>query len=258
LEAIKLKQPKLVPTAELAVDPYQAIVSYPRASSTEIQNRIAELQKLGVEALEFTGKAQASNIPVLGKGYVGVVVVAYLHGQKIALKMRRVDADRESLLQEAELIKKANNVDVAPKFIAVSKNFLLMQLVDGDLLEDWLVTHKDKAEVKRVLVDILEQCYRLDQAGLDHGEISKAVKHLLVGKGDKPFIVDFETASLMRKVANVNAVGQYLFVGNNVTARIIPQILGKKSRQEVIDVLKSYKKNMSRENFEKILDVCFS
>jgi putative serine/threonine protein kinase len=253
-----VKQPKLVPTAELAVDPYQAIVCYPRASAVEIHHRIEELQKLGVEALEFSGKAQASNIPVLGKGYVGVVVVAYLHGQKIALKMRRVDADRESLQQEAELIKKANNVDVAPKFIGVSKNFLLMQLVDGDLLEDWLVTHKDKAAVKRVLVDILEQCYRLDQAGLDHGEISKAVKHLLVGKGDKPFIVDFETASLMRKVANVNAVGQYLFVGNNVTARIIPQILGKKSREEVIGVLKSYKKNMSREKFEKILDVCFS
>jgi putative serine/threonine protein kinase len=169
-----------------------------------------------------------------------------------------VDADRESLEQEAELIKKANTVDVAPKFIAVSKNFLLMELVDGDLLEDWIAENQDKAVVKRVLVDILEQCYRLDQAGLDHGEISKATKHLLVGKGNKPFIVDFETASVMRKVANVNAVGQYLFVGNNATARMIPQILGIKSREKIIDVLKTYKKNMSKENFEKIIDVCFS
>jgi putative serine/threonine protein kinase len=257
-EAIKLKQPKLVQTKDLAVDPYQAIVCYPRASAAEIHNRIEELQTLGVEALEFSGKAQASNIPVLGKGYVGVVVVAYLHGEKIALKMRRIDADRESLEQEAELIKKANNVDVAPKFIAVSKNFLLMQLVDGDLLEDWLVTHKDKADVKRVLVDILEQCWRLDQAGLDHGEISKAIKHLLVGKGDKAFIVDFETASLMRKVANVNAVGQYLFVGNNTTARMLAEIFGEKSREKIIDVLKIYKKDMSRENFEKILSVFFA
>jgi putative serine/threonine protein kinase len=253
-----LKQPKFVAVKDLAVDPYQAIVSYPRSSSTEIKNRIVELQNLGVEALEFSGKAQASNIPVLGKGYVGVVVVAYLHGEKVALKMRRIDADRESLQQEAELIKKANLVGVAPKFIAVSKNFLLMQLVDGDLLEDWLITHKDKTEVKHVLVDILEQCWRLDQLGLDHGEISKAIKHLLVGKGDKPFIVDFETASLMRKVANVNAVGQYLFVGNNATARMLSEIFGTRSKEKIIDVLKIYKKNMTRENFQKILDVFFN
>jgi putative serine/threonine protein kinase len=255
--AIKVKQPTLVAVKDLAVDPYQSIVCYPRASNVEIQSRIDELQKLGVEALEFSGKAQASNIPVLGKGYVGVVVVAYIKGKKIALKMRRVDADRQSLEQEAELIKKANSVDVAPKFFKVSRNFLIMELVDGDLLEDWLKTHKDKADVRRVLVEILEQCWRLDQAGLDHGEISKAIKHLLVGKGDKPFIVDFETASLMRKVANVNAVGQYLFVGNNATARMLPQILGEKSREEVIGVLKIYKKNMSRDNFQKILSVFF-
>jgi putative serine/threonine protein kinase len=253
-----LKQTTIIPTENLAVDPYQAIVCYPRATATEIYNRIEELKKLGVEALEFSGKAYASSIPVLGKGYVGVVVVAYLRGEKVALKMRRVDADRESLEQEAELIKKANSVDVAPKFVSVSKNFLVMELVDGDLLEDWIGQKHEEEVVKKVLVDILEQCWRLDQARLDHGEISKAIKHLLVGKSDKPFIVDFETASIMRKVANVNAVGQYLFVGNSATARIIPQILGEKSREKIIDVLKIYKKNMSRENFEKILDVCFS
>jgi putative serine/threonine protein kinase len=129
----------------------------------EIQNRIEELQNHGVQALEFTGKASASNIPVLGKGYVGVVVVAQVNGQRVALKMRRIDADRESLEHEAELLVKANNINVGPKFLAVSKNFLLMQLIDGDLLEDWLETHKDKQLVHKVLVDILEQCWRLDE-----------------------------------------------------------------------------------------------
>ena len=60
-----------------------------------MQSRIEELQQLGVEALEFSGKAAAANVPVLGKGYVGVVVVAHVRGEKVALKMRRIDADRE-------------------------------------------------------------------------------------------------------------------------------------------------------------------
>jgi putative serine/threonine protein kinase len=252
-----VKPPATVYVENLNVPPYDSILCYPKSTAAETQTRIRELQKNGIDTVEFSGKAQAFNIPVRGKGYVGVVVVAYMKGEKIALKIRRVDADRESLEHEAELLSKANSVNVGPKLIGVSKNFLLMQLVDGDLLEHWIAENKNKDIVQNVLVDILEQCWRLDQAGLDHGEISKAVKHLLVGKEDKPFIVDFETASTVRKMANVNAVGQYLFVGNSITARLIQQILGEKSREEIINVLKSYKKNMSRENFEKILSICF-
>ena len=69
--------------------------------------------------------------------------------------------------------------------MAASKNFLLMQLIDGDLLPNWLKTNKDAAAVKQVLREVLEQCFRLDQVGLDHGELSKAPKHLLVDKTEK-------------------------------------------------------------------------
>ena len=154
-------------------------------------------------------------VPVLGKGFVGIVVIAHLNGQRVAVKIRRIDADRADLLHEAAMITKANSVGVAPKLIAASKNFLLMQLIDGELLPNWLKTNKDKAAVKQVLAEVLEQCFRLDEVGLDHGELSKAPKHLLVDKLGKAFIVDFETSSLTRRVANVTAVCQYLFAGNS-------------------------------------------
>ena len=208
--------------------------------------------------MEFSGKAAAFNIPVLGKGYVGVVVVAHVKEQRVALKMRRVDADRESLEHEAELLVKANSVNVGPKFIAVSKDFLLMQVIDGDLLPDWLETHRDKELMHKVLVDILEQCWRLDEIGLDHGELSKAPKHLLVDKAQKPFIVDFETASVERKVINVTAVCQFLFVGNSTAAKILAETCGERNRSELIAALKSYKKTRARKNFEGLLEVCLS
>ena len=126
--------------------------------------------------------------------------------------------------------RKPTQSGVGPKFIAVSTNFLLSQLIDGDLLEDWLETHRDKELIRKVLVDILEQCWRLDEAGLDHGEISKAPKHLLVDKDNKPFIVDFETASVMRKVINVTSVCQFLFMGNSRAAKILGEIFGKKDK----------------------------
>jgi putative serine/threonine protein kinase len=252
-----VKPSTTVPTEKLTEEPYASVVCYPRANPSAMQDRILELQQLGVTAVEFSGKTSASNIPVLGKGYVGVVALAFVDGQRVALKMRRIDADRESLEHEAELLVKANGIHVGPKFLAVSRNFLLMQLIDGDLLQDWLETCRDKQLTRKVLVDILEQCWRLDEAGLDHGELSKAPKHLLVNGADEPFIVDFETASLERKVINVTSVCQFLFQGNSEVAGIISMMFGKKDRAQLIGALKRYKKDRNRANFEEILKIAF-
>ncbi len=251
-----MKTPTKLPIENLKGEPYASVVCYPKSSPTEIHTRIEALKQLGVEVVEFTGRTAAANVPVLGKGYVGVVVVALVHGQRLALKMRRTDADRTSLEHEAELLKKANAVDVGPKFVAVSKDFLLMQLIEGDLLYEWLETHRDKELVRAVVVDVLEQCWRLDEVGLDHGEISKAPKHLLVDQSGKPFIVDFETASLQRHASNVTSVCQFLFQGNSDAAANIAQILGPRNRPELLDALRAYKKNPTRTNFESLLAIC--
>ncbi|MGD0451345.1 MAG: RIO1 family regulatory kinase/ATPase [Candidatus Bathyarchaeia archaeon] len=250
----------IVPVDQLIQEPYASVLCFPNANEVEAQSRLIELRSHGVSALEFSGAASVFGVavPVLGKGFVGIVVIAHLNGQRVAVKIRRADADRADLLHEAAMLSKANSVDAAPKLIAASKNFLLMQLIDGDLLPNWLKTNKDKDAVKQVLGQILEQCYKLDQVGLDHGELSKAPKHLLVDKAKKTFIVDFETASLQRRVANVTAVCQYLFGGNSSAAKILDEIFGEKNRLELIAVLKAYKKNKTRENFESLLKFCFS
>jgi putative serine/threonine protein kinase len=251
-----LKPPTTIPFRNLIEEPYASIVCYPRSNPTEIQNRIEELRQHGVSAVEFAGKTSASNIPVLGKGYVGVVVAAHAKGQRVALKMRRIDADRPDFTHEAQMLQKANAIGVGPQFIAVSKNFLLSQLIEGDLLEDWLENQFDKVLIHDVLVDILEQCWRLDEAGLDHGEISKAPKHLLVDNEDKPFIVDFETASIVRRVINVTSVCQFLFMGNSKAAKMLNVVFGKKTKVELIATLKNFKKNENRKNFEGLLEMC--
>jgi putative serine/threonine protein kinase len=253
-----VKQPKIIALENLDEEPYASIVCYPRTNPTEIYNRLEEMQQHGITSIEFVGKTNASNIPVLGKGYVGVVVVANMKDQKVALKMRRIDADRIDFTHEAEMLQKANAIGVGPKFIAVSNNFLLSQLIDGDLLEDWLLTPREKALIRKVLVDILEQCWNLDEAGIDHGELSKAPKHLLVDKKDKPFIVDFETASIVRKVINVTSVCQFLFMGNSRAAKMLDEVFGRKNRLALISGLKKFKKNTNRKNFEDLLDLCLS
>ncbi|MCW4017282.1 MAG: serine/threonine protein kinase [Candidatus Bathyarchaeota archaeon] len=255
-----MNRPVVVPVEQLVQEPYASVLCFPKLETLELQNRIKELANLHVSALEFSGKASifGVSVPVLGKGFVGIVVVAYLNGARVALKIRRLDADRPDLLHEAKMLSKANSVSVAPKLVTASKNFLLMQLIDGEILPNWLKTPRRKAEVKQVLRDVLKQCFRLDEGGVDHGELSKAPKHVIIDQQQKPFLLDFETASDTRKPANVSALSSFLFTSQSETARLIADVLGERNKDAIVVALKNYKKSRSKESFEGVLKACLT
>lgn len=237
---------------------YARVLCYPRYSSLEVAKRIRELKRLGVKAIEFCGEKQAFNIPILGKGCVGLVVIAHTKTSLVALKIRRVDADRKGMEHEAEMLKKANSVGVGPHFIGFDEDFLLMEFVEGLLLPIWVANLKGRGAKKRirlVLRDVLEQCWKLDEAELDHGELSRAPKHVIIDAEDKAHIVDFETASLKRRTSNVTSICQYLFLGSQ-TARAIRRKLQGIESDTLITVLRAYKLNSTRGNFLKTLQVC--
>lgn len=240
---------------ELENEPYTSVICYPKPTKTELKKRLKELQKLKVEAIEFNGEKEVFNIPVLGKGCVGIVTIAYVDGKKTALKIRRVDANRAKMQSEADMLKKANSVDVGPKLLDFSKNFLLMQYIDGDLLPVWLEKTVGIKRLKAVLREILEQCWRLDMVGLDHGELSHAPKHVIVNASDTPFIVDFETASINRKPSNITSICQFLFISGLIAEKVAEKI-GVRERKRIIEALRIYKAEKTRKNFEKILETC--
>jgi len=249
---------EIIPIDRLREEPYANVLCYPRYDAKIVTQRVRELKHLGVKALEFTGEKSIFNVPVLGKGCVGIVVTVHLDGRKVALKIRRVDADRIGMQHEAEMLKIANEVGVGPVLVGISENFLLMEFFEGTLLPKWLEELRGKRtrnRIRRVLGDVLEQCWLLDGKGLDHGELSRAPKHIIVDKDDKAHIVDFETASLQRRVSNVTSMCQYLFIGSK-TAKTIRRKLGKIDQQVLRTNLRNYKQNRTRENFNHILRVC--
>jgi putative serine/threonine protein kinase len=257
-KAEEMKTAQTVLTENLREEPYASVLCYPKPSEAEVQKRLEELREHGVKAVEFTGKASAFNVSVLGKGFVGVVVIAHLGGQRVALKIRRVDADRWGLQDEANMLSEANAVQVGPRLIGVNRNFLLMQLIDGAVLPEWLDADKEKVDVRGVVNEVLEQCWRLDSAGLDHGELSKAPKHIIVDKHRKPWIVDFESASLDRKTANVTSICQFLFTSGSGVAKAVAEALGERKREQIISALRTYKKDKTRGNFDRVVQVCLS
>ena len=77
-------------------------------------------------------------------------------------------------------------------------------------------------------------------------------------KENKSFIVDFETASIVRRVINVTSVCQFLFMGNSRAAKMLSEVFGIKEKYNFISALKNFKQNENRENFEGLLELCLS
>jgi len=244
-----------VPIEKLALaTEYAQILCYPKPGRAELKKRLKELQTLGITALEFRGPKHVSNVSVLGKGCVGIVLVAHANKKKAALKVRRLDADRSKMRHEAEMLEKANSVKVGPKLLGCTSNMLLMQFVDGYLLPEWLRKRVGKVQVKKVLRDVLEQCWLLDRVGLDHGELSHAPKHIIVDRANRPVIVDFETASVNRRPANVTSICQFLFI-SDIAGEVAGKI-GEKDKKTIIEALRFYKKFRNRESFGAVLKAC--
>lgn len=248
----------VISVSQLTEEPYASVICYPQATREEMLPRLEELKTLGVEAVEFSGLIPASALYVLGKGHTGVVAVAHTRGGKLALKMLRTDTERESLENEAALLSMANEVGVGPRFAAATKHFILMQIISGGTIREWIAARPDGKTVKMVIADILEQCWRLDGIGLDHGELVTAPKHILVDRTDMPYIVDFETSSTGRYASNVTSVCNFLFLGNSEVRVAVEDIIGKRDMTELFRALKAYKDNKSRKDFENLLEQCLA
>lgn len=237
-------------------EPYSKILGYPKATSRQIKSRINELEKLKIRSISLTGPTTLGKLEILGKGYVGVVVLAKKGRKEIALKIRRTDSQRKEMKSEAELLKFANSVNVGPKLFDVSKNFLIMEYIGGEKIGDWINSFKGVGSAKKLkstIRKILEDCFNLDQIGFDHGELSNISKHVIIGK-IKSTLIDFESSSIKRRPSNVTSVTQAIFIGSGISKKV-QKIYKNPPKEKIIDALKQYKQKKSLENFENLLKI---
>lgn len=235
--------------------PYLAILTYPRPNLRLARSRIRQLVELGVERVTFEGRTKIGRLGLVGIGTVGLVVKGEGTGQEgLALKIRRTDANRESMAEEFRLTRLANRVRVGAPVYGCTKDVMSMRFIQGVELEDFVKAVGGKGSAKRVRElahTLLNQCRKLDLVGLDHGELSNLRKHVIVD-GETPFVIDFESASQKRAMRNVTTTAQYLFVGSSLAPRV-RRILSIKGTEEMIRALGKYKREMSDENYVRFL-----
>jgi putative serine/threonine protein kinase len=245
-EELDIRSPKLIP-----------LITYPHYSECEYKDRIIEMESLGITSIILgggDGKTIINSAHVAGKGCVGIVVKSKVGSKVCALKIRRTDADRKTMDNEARLHKMANSAGVGPILEGHTKNLIAMEYVSGQSIVDW-AGNKNKAtksKMRTVATAVLEQCFSLDAAGLDHGELSRLARHVIIS--DRPYIIDFESASTTRKTCNVTAAAQSIFL-YGIIANKVKKILDNTDREKtIIHALRTYKHFHTRANFVAVLD----
>lgn len=222
-----------------------AVFGYPRATPRQKKARLRELSKLGIDSVSFSGPTILGRTRVLGKGYVGVVILGRdSGGRRLAIKARRTDSPRPHMRDEASLLGAANAAGVGPRLVSYSRNFLVMQYAGGRRIGDWLDALRGSgtsARFRRAARSIISDCHKLDEAGIDHGELVRISKHVIISeRGDRPVIIDFESASTARRPSNVTSITQAIFISPPLAGKV-RRICRVPPKDEVIASLREYK-----------------
>jgi len=241
---------------QLREEPYRILLSYPKVSDERVERLAREIKAAGVERVIFTGKTKVDGLNVLGKGCTAIVFAAQTVYGKAAVKVLRVDSGRGSLEGEAVFLGRVNRHGIGPKLYYSSKDFLVLEYVEGKRIWDYVMELKGRGaagRLRRVVKAMLEQAYILDREGVAHHELSNPLKHVIVASDERPVIIDFESATENRRYSNLTSLAQSLFVGGKISPKI-RRVMNIKDVDRIVSALKEYKARRDEEAFKKVLE----
>lgn len=254
---------------QLRTTAHARLLAFPEAESEMFDQRVNWLQAQGVTAIYNYGPKQIDGFQALGLGYGGLVLLVQQGDRQLALKLRRTDGPQASFQGEAEAITTANRCQIGPQLIAHSDDCLLMEYLPGPKFIDWLhapATRQSATTFKQtstVIQQLLTQAFRLDQAGLDHGDLRCVTEHVHIettAQGYRPVVIDFGKASRDRRAANVTTLTQGLFLSTTIARTISERFAGtmldcqqQPRRSQLIDLLRAYKNNPCKKAHKALL-----
>jgi len=232
------------------------LLCYPRFNTSDYYSRLNELRSLNLKFVILEGSTLIRALRILGKGSEGLVLkVQNTHSKTMALKIKRIDSCRTDMKNEFEFYQSVNRNHLGPKVYSYTKNTLLMEFVEGLSARNWFLKSKMNLElIRKIVINILTQCYTLDKLRIDHGQLNKLDNHVIIShRGSKCTIVDFESASCIRKVNNVTSAFQGLIFKGIISDQINKFANYDKKRVEFLNLLSRYKMDMSKKNFDSII-----
>lgn len=235
-----------------------------------IAKNLLEFQEIGKEKMAFEELfvylIQKSKILIelesktlktlhfLAKGKRGLVFFGNLGSKKVAIKITHPDSLAANRIEnEANWLKVLNKKKIGPKLFFSGENYLVMEFVEGERILDWIYGHK-KEEIKKIISEVLNQCFIMDQLGVNKKELHHPVKHIIVDKKNHPVMIDFERCKRTLDVRNVTQLVEFLCR----TKSLLEEKNFKLSIETLRNLANNYKKNLSKEKLKLLISYFIS
>ncbi len=154
-----------------------------------------------------TGGVRA--ICYFAKGKRSIVLKGIYKGKPVAIKTINPESHAQNTLQkEALWLEKLNLISIGPRLILAGEHYLIMELLSGMRIQEWLHTAQRQA-ILHVLKKVLDQCIALDRHKITKEEMHHPYKHIIISQ-NKPVMIDFERSHYSEFPKNVTQFCQYI------------------------------------------------
>ena len=166
----------------------------------------------GVPSDDDTPRMELRDFQFLARGHKGVVYVANYscagRTGRVAIKVCRGGGAR----QEERWLQRCNELGIGASLVRLSAEdeCVVMEYVEGPSIGEALDGAVPPGVLFKALRDLLGQCARLDERGIDKREMNRCQKHVIVSREGRSTLLDFERCQESPKPSNVTGLAQYL------------------------------------------------
>jgi len=232
-----------------------------------LENSIFNYQKLAEQSFDFETlfvylvekssllkeleKKGITEIKKIAKGHRGLIYKAKLKGKDIVIKKKRPESKAKARMKnEANWLKILNKKGIGPKFRFSNKDYFAYDYVEGIFLP-LFIEKTNKVKIKKVLTEVMKQCFILDRLGINKEEMHRPLKHIIVDKNLKVTMIDFERMHKTKKPKNITQFMQYL--SRDYVMKLLRKKGFKYNRKQLLNFAMKYKKDISAKNVIEII-----
>ncbi len=208
-------------------------ICYPRGPCS---NLIEEIRLAGIDGLCRSERYPGHHV-ILGKGHSSIVALGLWNNQIVAIKIRRIDSKRKSLVREANLMLEASRGGAAPKPYYFTKNIIIMEYIPGPHFIEAI----QSSSWKKAIIQALEAARILDSMNILHYELRRPWRHIRFTEGGKALILDYESAG--------RGCGSLL----KLIGGLIPLMGGVRILERLRKLLLEYNKYCDKKSYDSII-----
>jgi release factor glutamine methyltransferase len=125
---------------------------------------------------------------------------------KVAIKIERKESKAiERITNEIRWLKVLNKRGIGPKLLVYGSDYFVYEFVSGVEIKNYV-----GKDLNKILVNVLGQCYLMDQLGVDKEEMHHPLKHIIIDKLGIPVMIDFERCHKTDKPKNVTQFVEFV------------------------------------------------